>query len=183
MKNVSKAFGVILCSALLFSCGDNENTGPGQMDTSVIGYWEGRIDPVFVFDGMRFFTRISGSDSTFRLVSLSLDTASTSSDTTLDMAGKWRMNSVRDSILLLPDTCRIIDTAKNILVPREVKGSIIPLPVAISKNSTTGDIEWAMSFAELIPIAPLLGIDLSGFPSEVLAGFKNSRITLFKRSQ
>jgi hypothetical protein len=169
-------------AALWLSCGENENEDGGQMDTSVIGYWEGRIEalPTFGFDGARIFTRISGWDSSFTLISLTLDTANNIQDTTLDMAGRWRMNVPEDSILLLPDTCRIIDTTLNILVPKNVTGVVIPLPVDIKRNSSTAIIEWTVSFADLVPMAPLLGIDLSGIPLIALVGQK---ITLFKRSQ
>lgn len=167
--------------ALWFSCGESEN-GTGEMDTSVIGFWEGKIEalPPFGFDGARIFTRISKPDSSFMLVSLTLDTANSIQDTTLDMAGAWRMNAPRDSILLLPDTCRIIDTTSQILMPKEVQGVTIPMPVDIKRNSSTGIIEWTVSFADLIPMAPLLGIDLSGIPVNTLVGQK---MTLFKRSQ
>jgi hypothetical protein len=186
MKEHILLTALFCCTLTLFlSCGDEPDGGVTEMDTSVIGFWEGMIEEldVFGFDGARIYTRITGPDSSFSLVSLTLDTASTVQDTTLDMAGKWSMNAVRDSILLLPDTCRIIDTTLNTLVPREVRGSIIPLPLDISKNSVTGTIEWMVSFADLVPIAPLLGIDLSGIPIELITQLTKSKVTMFKRSQ
>jgi hypothetical protein len=171
------------CTVLWLSCGENEN-GNSEMDTSVIGYWEGGIEPLapFGFNGARIFTRISGSDSSFTLASLTWDTAASIHDTTLNMAGTWRMITSNDSIilLLLPDTCRIIDTTLDSLVPREVHGITIPMPVDIKRNSTTDIIEWRVSFAELVPIAPLLGIELTGISVDNL---KKQKITLFKRSQ
>jgi hypothetical protein len=182
MKNNILFALILFSSALLFSCGESENAGPGQMDTSVIGYWEGMLGELsmFGFDGARIYTRIKKTDSSFQLISLTLDTASTIRDTTLIMAGKWRLNTPKDSILLLPDTCRIIDTTLDSLVPRDVKGTIIPLPIQISRNSSTGDIEWMVSFADMVPVAPLLGINLSGIDPRWL---KDSKITMFKRSQ
>ncbi|MBN2035881.1 MAG: hypothetical protein JW768_03985 [Chitinispirillaceae bacterium] len=172
----------LFCCSVFFVCGDGPDSGVTEMDTSVIGFWEGMVEELEAigFDGARIYTRITGPDSSFQLVSLALDTASSIQDTTLDMAGKWRMNAILDSILLLPDTCRIIDTTLNTLMPRQVRGSTIPLPMHISKNSVTGTIEWMVSFADLVPVAPLLGIDLTGVPISLLTG---SKITLFKRSQ
>jgi hypothetical protein len=181
-KNGITALFLCCIPALWLSCGESNPEGSGQMDTSVIGLWEGMIEALvpFNFDGTRIFTRISKPDSSFTLVSLTLDTANSIQDTILDMAGAWRMNAPQDSILLLPDTCGIIDTTTHSLVPREVRGVTIPMPVDIKTNSSTGIIEWTVSFADLIPMAPLLGIDLSGIPVNMLVGQK---MTLFKRSQ
>jgi hypothetical protein len=182
---INRIVVIFLCVCavtLVLSCGDGVDESNGQMDTSVIGLWEGAIGELIVFNfyGVQFFTRITAQDSAFQLVARELDTAAADQDTTLDMAGRWRMNVTRDSILLLPDTCRIIDTAQNALVPRPVRGSVIPLPVAISKNGTTGEIEWVVAFSDLIPIAPLLGINVTGIDPRLLSG---SIITMVKQSQ
>ncbi|MBN1129409.1 MAG: hypothetical protein JXA71_10505 [Chitinispirillaceae bacterium] len=168
---------------LVLSCGDGVDNGNGQMDTSVVGYWEGVMEPITLmgFKGASIFNHIR-ADSTFLLVTLDTSRSDTSriKDTTLYLAGKWRLNEPKDSILLLPDTCRIIDTAQNILVPRAVSGETIPMFVFIIKNDATGQIEWTVFGTDLVPLGPLLGIDLSGVPTDLL---KIITIALYKRRQ
>ena len=175
---------ILCCSAFFISCGDNGNNGNAGMDTSVIGFWEGAMEPIpFIgFHGAKIFNHITTIDSAFTLITLDTtrDTTLPIRDTTLVLAGHWRLNTPEDSILLLPDTCRIIDTAANALVPRPVQGETIPMPVTIVKNEITGTIEWTVAVADLVPLAPLLGMNLSGIQPGLLQAV---RIVLFKRWQ
>ena len=173
------------CTLLWLSCGDKAaENGNGQMDLSVVGYWEGAMEPIpFVgFKGAQIFNRITAVDSAFTLVTLDTSRGIDRPirDTTLYLAGKWRLNVPGDSILLLPDTCRIIDTAQNILVPREVRGQTIPMLINISTYQPTGEIEWTVAIADLMPLAPLLGLNLSGIPPGLLQAVQ---IILVKRWQ
>jgi hypothetical protein len=171
-------------AVLMLSCGDKANEGNGPMDTSVIGFWEGAMEPIPLigFKGENIYNNISLPDSAFTLIvrDTSRGVSLSIKDTTLIMAGHWRMNTLRDTILLLPDTCRIIDTTQNILVPRTVKGETFPMSVSILDNSTSGHIEWTVPVADLVPMAPLLGINLSGYPPGLLQAV---RIVLYKMRQ
>jgi hypothetical protein len=163
---------MLCCAVLLLSCGDNADDGNGQPDLSVIGYWEGSMGPIpFInFKGVQIFNRITAVDSTFTLVTLdtSQGTVLPIRDTTLYLAGKWRLNVPGDSIMLLPDTCRIIDTAQNILVSRAVRGDTIPMWKNIIKNDASGQVEWTVYGTDLVLLGPLIGINLSGTPASLL---------------
>jgi hypothetical protein len=101
-------------------------------------------------------------------------------DTTLVLTGHWRLTPSRDSILLICSESRIIDTALNILTPKDVAGQTVPMFVNISRNTGTNDIEWDIALSDLVPLTPLLGINLSGIHPSVL---QVVRIILVKKSQ
>lgn len=178
---------------MIMSCGkDSTPGGQGLMvlDETVVGNWEGSIPPLTVagiinFNGVFIFVEISKTDSSFAIVArdTSRDTAKNPAikDTSLILTGAWKLNLPQDSILLICDTGRVIDTALNILVPRDsVKGKTIPMGIKISKNASTNDIVWDVALADLLPLAPLLGMDLTGVPTGIQELMK---IVLKKRSQ
>jgi hypothetical protein len=195
VKKLLAGFLIIeLVSALLVSCGKDTSKTPGPtgpdttvvLDLSVVGNWEGLMPGISLinFDGAKIFVDISKTDSVFSLVTLdpAKDTTKNPAikDTSLVLTGVWKLNMNKDSILLICDTGRIIDTTQNILAPREVRGLVIPMAIAISKNSSTGDIEWVVGFTELVPIGPMLGLDLSSYPSSLLEVLT---VTLAKKKQ
>ena len=180
-----------LLAAALFSCSDkgtNSNNGPKALDTSVNGKWQGAIGaihmqtPVFNFNGEKIFVNISSSDSTFALITRDTTRAATLLifDTTLVLTGSWRLNAPKDSALLLCDTCRIIDTTLNTLVPRLVRGQIIPVFVNIARNTDDGYIEWQIRLTDFLPIAPLMGLNIPASSAGLLSG---TIIVLAKMSQ
>jgi hypothetical protein len=165
-----------LVAALLLSCGHDapNNTGVSGLDTSVVGNWYGMMPPIplMKFNGAKIFVDISKTDSVFSLVTFDTTRDTTKNpaikDTSLILTGTWKLNAANDSILLKCDTGRIIDTTLNILSPRAVRGQIIPMVIDISKNPSTGDIEWSVPLTEMVPLAPFLGLDLSSIPVSIL---------------
>jgi hypothetical protein len=175
-----------LLAAVLFSCSDkgtSNNSGPKVLDTSVNGQWHGEMGAIQMvhFNGEKIFAHFSG-DSTFSLITRDTTRVATPGifDTTLVLNGTWRLNTPKDSVLLLLDTCRIIDTTQNMLVPRLVRGQTIPVFVSIAKNPDDGYIEWQIVLTDFVPLAPLLGLDLSNVPKSLLQVIK---IVLAKTSQ
>lgn len=163
-----------LTITLLLSCGHDSGPVP---DTSAVGDWYGFMIPIHLsgimeFNGAKIFVDISKTDSLFSLVTLDTtrDTTKNPSikDTSLVLTGAWKLNATQDSILLICDTGRIIDTTLDSLSPREVKGRIIPMAINISDNPSSGDVEWEVPLTEMVPLAPLLGMDLSGVNSSIL---------------
>jgi hypothetical protein len=185
-----------LLSILLMTCGKDSSNNPGPLgqdtthigplplDLSVVGKWEGVMAQIGSFNGAKIFVEIAKTDSAFRLVSLdpkrnpALNPAIL--DTSLVLTGKWRLNTVKDSILLLCDQSRIIDTSLNILRPNDVSGQIVPMLISISKDQTSGDIGWLIALQDLVPLSPMLGIDLTGVNVTVLQVIK---ILLVKKLQ
>jgi Carboxypeptidase regulatory-like domain len=147
------------------------------IDQTVVGKWQGAIGAIKIpntinFNGEKIFVNISGNDSTFALITRDTTRAATPliSDTTLVLAGSWRLNAPKDSALLLCDTCRIIDTTLNTLVPRLVKGQTIPVFINIARNTADGYIEWQISLTDFLPIAPLMGLNLNGVNPTLFSG-------------
>jgi hypothetical protein len=138
----------------------------------VVGKWYGTMTPIMAikFKGAKIFTHIADSDSAFILTTrdTTRDTTLAIKDTTLVLSGIWRLNAAKDSVLLLPDTCRVVDTTLNTLVPRPVKGQVIPMFMNISKNPDNGKVEWEVALIDLVPLAPLIGINLTGVDQSVL---------------
>lgn len=181
---------VLVAIVLLVACGKDSpnNSGPQNTDTtvvmdlSVVGDWVAilAIPPII---NQKIFVDISKTDSAFLIVTRdpSRDTTKNPAikDTTLVLTGHWGINNGKDSLLLLCDTSRIIDTAKNELSPRNVRGKTIPLPIQINKNSTSGDIEWEIALFDFVPLAQLLNIDLSNY----VALLKDIRLILVKVRQ
>ncbi|MDD5675625.1 MAG: hypothetical protein PHC61_15755 [Chitinivibrionales bacterium] len=208
MKKAFVLFAAVgIMTGVLFSCSDNpsgaSNTNPPhdttgtidtshhdstvQLDTTVRGKWAGAMGAITLihFHGEKIFVNISGSDSTFALITRDtlIDTTLNSSikDTTLVLTGKWRLKPLQDSILLLCESGRIIDTTLHALVSRDsVAGQRIPMNISIYRNSQLGTIEWKVILTDLIPLAPYLHIDLSTTPLSVLQVIQ---IILVKKSQ
>jgi hypothetical protein len=191
MRKTCVLFGITgLLAAALFSCSDKgtiSNNGAKALDTSVNGKWQGtilaiKIPKVINFNGEKIFVNFSGSDSTFALITRDTTRAATLfiADTTLVLTGSWRLNAPKDSVLLLCDTCRIIDTTLNVLVPRLVRGQTIPVFITIAKNPDDGLIEWQIALTDFLPIAPLMGLNLNGVDPNLFSG---TIIVLAKTSQ
>jgi hypothetical protein len=187
MKQASVLFGIAgIAAVMLFSCSDkgtSNNNGPEVLDTSVNGKWQGEIGAIQLvhFNGEKIFAHFSG-DSTFSLITRDTTRAATPRilDTMLVLTGTWRLTPPKDSVLLLLDTCTIIDTALNILVPRSVRGQTVPVFISIAKNPDDGYIEWQIALTDFVPLAPLLGLDLSNVPVSILQVIK---VVLAKTSQ
>lgn len=194
MKKVTILLGISgILAVVLFSCGNkgtNSNTNtPGTLDTSVKGKWQGAIGGIHIqflkdtinFNGEKIFVHFSGGDSSFALITCDTTRAATPliSDTTLVLTGSWRVNAPKDTALLLCDTCRIIDTTLNTLVPRLVRGQRIPVFIDIARNPDDGFIEWNVKLNDLLPIAPLMGLNFTADPRL----FANTKIVLAKMSQ
>ena len=140
------------------------------LDMTVVGKWQGAIGaiPSIHFNGAKIFANFSGGDSSFSLITRDTTRGATPviKDTTLVLTGSWRLNAVKDTILLASETCRVVDTTTNDLSQRQVQGQIIPIPVNITKQN--GQIIWKVPLTALVPLAPLIGLDLSGVPQSVL---------------
>jgi plastocyanin len=154
-----------------------QSNSPRTLDTIIIGKWQGAIGAIKIpntinFNGEKIFVNISSSDSTFALITRDTTRAATPLifDTTLVLTGSWRLNAPKDSALLLCDTCRIIDTTLNALVPRLVRGQIIPVFVNIARNNDDGYIEWQIALTDFLPIAPLMGLNLNGVDPNLFSG-------------
>lgn len=180
---------VVVAFVLLVVCGKDSPNNSGiqktdttaVMDLSVVGDWVG----VMFFPGIinqSVFIDIVKADSTFFLVTRdsTRDTIKNPAikDTTLVLFGTWKINTTNDSIVLLCDTGRIIDTTLNILSPRNVRGQTIPIFVNISKNTT--DINWMITYADLVPLATLLNLNLTGYSTDILKIFT---VLLVKKKQ
>lgn len=153
-------------------CGKNNPAGTGnpKFDNSVVGMWMGGLrHPPVVNDYI--YVHIIGTDSTFSLVTRDAAGDSTSNpaikDTTLVLTGKWRLNGTKDSMLLLCDTARIIDTLNHVLVGRQVHGQVISLYVSIAPNAA-GEIMWTLSMSDLITLAPLMGMNIDPTQADAL---------------
>jgi hypothetical protein len=179
-----------LLAAALFYCSDKgtgSNSGPKALDTSVNGQWQGAIGAIKIpntinFNGEKIFANFPSGNSTFALITRDTTRAATPLilDTTLVLTGSWTLNALKDSALLVCDTCRIIDTTLNALVPRIVRGQIIPVFINIARNSFDGYIEWQISLTDFLPIAPLMGLNIPASSAGLLSG---TIIVLAKMSQ
>jgi hypothetical protein len=186
MKKASNLFAIAgILSAVLFSCSDKGTNV--SLDATVVGTWQGAIGAIHLqnvidFNGEKIFVNISSGDSTFALITRDTTRAATPfiHDTTLDLTGSWSLNAQKDSILLLCDSCRIIDTTLNTLVPRLVRGQIIPVFVNIARNNDDGYIEWQIVLTDFLPIAPLMGLNIPASSAGLLSG---TIIVLAKMSQ
>ncbi len=168
---------VFLISALL-SCSPDSNV-PSSLDTTVVGKWQGAIGAIttFNFRGEKIFVNISRTDSSFLLVTRDTTRASTQviKDTMLVLLGAWRLNGPGDSVLLLCDSCRVVDTTLNILSQRQVQGQVIPVATAIDRQPG-GPVLWHVSLYDLSPLMPYIGLDLSGIPPNMLKTLLSSTI-------
>ncbi len=184
MKKIFIPFVIAgILALMLFSCSNkgtnSKNSGPLALDTTVVGTWQGAMGAIQLihFNGEKIFAHFSSGDS-YHFHSYTRDTTRAATpvilDTTLALNGAWRLNALKDSVLLLCDTCRIIDTTLNILVPRLVRGQTIPVFITIAKNPDDGYIEWQIALTDFVPLAPLLGLDLSNAPAECFTSDKNS---------
>jgi hypothetical protein len=172
----------LIIAALLFSCADKSTAPAGGLDLSVVGNWEGAMGaiPLIHFTGERIFANLSGRDSTFVLITRdpTKDTTSAIKDTTLVMTGNWTLNAGKDSVLLAPHSCRIIDTATNTLRSRVIDQTI-PVFIKIAKDAS-GVINWDIAMSDFLPLAPLLGLNLPPLSPSV---WQAVRIILEKMSQ
>lgn len=172
-------------AAILFSCGEDKPNGPAGMDTSCVGEWIGAMEPIPLagFNGAKIFANLQGQPQTFELITRDTTRGTTSAikDTTLVLAGSWAMNGAKDSVLLICDTGRIIDTAQNILKPLSVRGQVIPVYEKIAVNPATNEIEWDIAFSDFLPLAPLLGITIP--PTIPPSVWQAMRIILLKIRQ
>ena len=158
-----------------------------QLDTKSPGKWEGFIIPINTgdihFEGAKVFLDISAEDSTFRMIARSADTAESVSlsvkDTILVLSGDWSLTIPPDSIVLLCSYCRVVDTAQKILYDRPVEIERIPLPANIEKSEESLII-WEVSFADLSPLIPLLGLTI---PEDAQSLLKLVIIQLQKTAQ
>jgi hypothetical protein len=160
------SLSALLTAAILFSCGKNSpttSTGPTTMDLTVVGLWNGAIAaiPYIHFNGEKIIAHFYSADSSFTLITRDPTRGETLpiKDTTLVLSGTWRLNAPKDSVLLLCDTSRIIDTTLNILKPRAVRGQVVPVFIKIA-TSTAGAIDWQIVMTDFIPLAPLLNINI-----------------------
>jgi hypothetical protein len=167
-----------------FSCVSNspETMAP---DNPVVGKWQGAISAIGSpanFDGALVFITISGKDSTFAVVAL--DTMKVRSpvikDTILLLGGTWGLTVAKDSILLHCSSCRVVDTANNTLNERNVNGEIIPIPTTF--GIVDGKTMWEPTIGDLMPLVPLLGLDISGISPALLSVLKKTLIYLEKKS-
>jgi hypothetical protein len=187
MKILSIKYLLLLGSIgiIAFSCVSNspETTAP---DNPVVGNWQGVISGIGIssinFDGAKVFITISGKDSMFALTAL--DTMKSRSpaikDTILILGGTWGLASAKDSVLLHCSSCRVVDTSTNTLNVRNVDGEIIPIPITI--GPLNGKTMWKLTFADLMPLVPLLGLDISGIDQNMLGILKKLYIYLEKIS-
>lgn len=159
------------------------------LDLTVVGKWEGAMAaiPYMQFNGAQIFAAFRNIDSTFRLVTRDATRGQTLpiKDTTLILTGTWtivkaRDASTKDSVLLKCDSGMIVDTALKALVPRDVKGQVIPVCISIARNSQNQNIEWTVALTDLVPLAPMMGLNLSGVPTSLL---KLISVVLVKKSQ
>lgn len=187
MKDKSRTiFAACVLISGLFVCSQNPS-GPSALDTTVVGNWQGAIGaiPTFNFRGEKIFVNIARSDSSFVLVTRDTTRASTPviKDTMLVLSGAWRLNSPKDSILLLCDSCRVVDTTLNVLSQRQVQGQVIPVGTPIDRQPD-GLILWHVCLYDLSPLMPYIGLDLSGIPaSQLQALLSGTIIDLEKMSQ
>lgn len=166
---------ICIMVAIFLSCSNGPTqTATAQLDTTVIGKWQGAIAIPPLISGVKVNINIYRTDSLFSLIARNVDLDTTLNpaikDTSLALYGTWRLNTARDSIKLSCDTSRIIDTAQHILTPRAVRGQIIPIFVTIARNSANGSITWDVPLTDIVPLAPLLGINLSLIPAILLQG-------------
>jgi hypothetical protein len=185
MKILSIKYMLLLGSIVIiaFSCVSNspENTTP---DNPIVGIWQGAISPIGSpanFDGALVFITIS-KDSTFAVVAR--DTMNVLSpaikDTILLLGGTWGLTNTKDSILLHCSSCRVVDTSTNTLNERYFNGQIIPIPITI--GTVNGKTMWEPSVGDLMPLVPLLGLDISGINPVLLGALKKTLIYLEKKS-
>jgi hypothetical protein len=170
MKIYSLAAGIFIAAlSTSFFCSD-KSTGTAALDMTVVGKWQGAIGAISAihFNGSKIFANFFGGDSSFSLITRDTTRGATPviKDTTLVLTGSWRLNAVKDTILLASETCRVVDTTTNDLSQRHVQGQIIPIPVNIAEQN--GSIIWKVPLTALVPLAPLIGLDLSGVPQSVL---------------
>lgn len=179
MKNIRETIftTVFLISALL-SCSPDSN-GPSSLDTSIAGLWHGAIGAISLentqgqkvvdFKGDKISVAISPGDSSFFLVTRDTTRGDsfTIKDTTLILSGGWLLNAQKDSILLLCDSCRVVDTTLNILSPRQVQGQVIPVATPIERQPD-GTVLWHVCLYDLSPLMPYIGLNLSGIPPDML---------------
>jgi hypothetical protein len=169
--------------ALVYSCVSNTKEN-ARMDTTAVGKWEGLIVginmPPIQFNGAKIFMDFSGKDSVFNIVAR--DTSKIASpdikDTILVLTGAWRQNAPQDSVLLSPSACRALDTGTHTLSSRPAQEQPIPIPKFIEKKETS--IIWEISFADLAPLVPLLGLTI---PESQIGLLKMLVIDLEKKSQ
>jgi hypothetical protein len=155
------------------SCVSNTNeptdtTKITPLEANAPGTWEGLIVPINMgdihFNGARVFLDVPGTDSsTFRMVAREADSTRLLSpsvkDTLLILSGIWTLKSNPDSIVLNCSYCRVVDTVR------------IALPLTMEK-SEEGLILWKVSFADLAPLIPLLGLTISDDNAGLLKMFK-----------
>jgi hypothetical protein len=167
------------------SCVSNTNeptdtTKIKPLEANAPGTWEGLIVPINMgdihFNGARVFLDVPGTDSsTFRMVAREADSTRLLSpsvkDTLLILSGIWTLKSNPDSIVLNCSYCRVVDTTEKILYDRPVDTVRIALPLTMEK-SEEGLILWKVSFADLAPLIPLLGLTISDDNAGLLKMFK-----------
>jgi hypothetical protein len=186
---MKKMYGSILSFAVIVaafsvSCVKN-STEIKPLDTTVAGKWQGFIVPINLgdihFNGAKVFFGISGKDSTFRMIARDTTKSQSSpiKDTILVISGAWTVTHAPDSVVLQCTFCRVIDTTKNILYNRSIDNERVPLPQSITK-SDEGYILWEISFADLSPLIPLLGLTI---PAETQSMMKQLIIAIQKMSQ
>jgi hypothetical protein len=176
-------FLIVFIGIIAFSCVSNstENTSP---DNPVVGKWQGAISAIGSpanFDGALVFITIS-KDSTFAVIAL--DTMKVRSpvikDTILLLGGTWGVTTAKDSILLHCSSCRVVDTSNNTLYARNVGGEIIAIPTTI--GTVNGKTMWEPTVGDLMPLVPLLGLDISGINPTLLNALKKTLIYFEKKS-
>jgi hypothetical protein len=165
-KIIAVFFALAMVSVLLVACTGYPSEANLLLDTTVVGVWEGTslavpapIAPVNI-KSFLISTRISKADSAFILtVRDTSQNDSIAKDTTLILIGTWKMNAANDSILLNCNTGRIMDSTKifHAISPNQTVNPI-PLKTNIINDSEKGYIVWTLTFLDLKPFLPLLGI-------------------------
>jgi hypothetical protein len=153
-------FSISLTIGVLFmSCQNNGNEPENQIinppEHKCIGLWQGSLGDetlrkILPKDILIDVKINNDADSTYSLIS----TYAPGTDTSLKHLGTWHFNSKGDSIILVGNDCRVIDTIQKQLVVRECSAQI---PIYINIQNTT----WKVLLTDLLPIASALSIDVS----------------------
>jgi hypothetical protein len=166
-------------SVLFLSCQNNGNEPENQIidppEHKCIGLWQGGIGGESLMGllprDILIDVKINNDkDSTYSLIS----TYAPGVDTSMKHLGTWHLNTKGDSIILVGNDCRVIDTIQKKLVVRDC-GAPIPIYINIQNNT------WKVLMTDLLPVAKTLSIDVS---NPLIAAFASQfEVDLEKSSQ
>ncbi len=177
MKMKVAAVTLVLCIfGIVNLCCVSNSAEPPRLDTKAAGTWAGYIIPIKIspinFNGAKIYLKIASADSTFHMAAR--DTTQQLSevikDTILVLDGSWSLTAAPDSIALLCSCCRVVDTSTHTLYDRPVEDRRIPLPLNIFNQDNV--TIWEISFSDLAPLVPLLGLSIPDAQQGLLKGFK-----------